>query len=134
MVGLTINGKDAKAVFGVMLDESSLGQLMAPPPMKERITSKSRIENGVRVVTDATTYVDSRDLTLQLLIYATTQSDFMSKYGAFCAELKSKEIVISTISGTYHCIYLSCSQFSQFQRGIGKFVLRLREFNPANRS
>lgn len=134
MVALTINGKDAKNVFGIMLDESSLGQLMTPPPMKERITSKSRIENGIRVVTDATTYVDSRDITLQLLLYAATQSDFLAKYALFCNELKSKEIVIGTVSGTYHCIYLSCSQFSQFQRGIGKFVLRLREFNPANRT
>ena len=134
MVGLTINGKDAKAVFGITLDETSLGTLMTPPPMKERITSKSRIENGTRVVTDATTYVDSRDLTLQVNICAATESDFLSKYGAFCNELKSKEIVLSTISGTYHCIYLSCQQFSQFQRGIGKFVLRLREYNPSNRS
>lgn len=133
MVGLTINGKDAKAAFGVTLDETSLGTLMTPPPMKERVTSRSRIENGIRVITDATTYVDSRDLTLKVNISAKTESDFLSKYAAFCAELKSKEIVLSTISGTYRCIYLSCQQFSQFQRGIGKFVLRLREYNPSNR-
>lgn len=134
MVSLTINGKDAKTVFGVTLDESSLGQLMAPPPMKERVSSSSRIEHGARVVTDAPAYVDSRDITLQLNISAKTQSDFLSKYALFCNELKEKEIVIKTITGTYHCIYLSCSQFSQFMRGIGKFTLRLREYNPTNRT
>ena len=133
MVGLTINGKDAKTVFGITLDETSLGTLMTPPPMKERVTSRSRLEHGTRVVTDANTYVDSRDLTLQLNICAATQADFMSKYALFCAELKSREIVLATVSGTYHCIYLSCQQFSQFQRGIGKFVLRLREYNPSVR-
>ena len=86
MVGLTINGKDAKAAFGITLDETSLGTLMTPPPMKERVTSRSRIENGVRVITDATTYVDSRDLTLQVNISAKTESDFLAKYAAFCAE------------------------------------------------
>lgn len=134
MVSLTINGKDAKTVFGITLDESSLGQLMVPPPMKERVSSNSRIEHGVRVVTDATAYVDSRDITLQLNISAKTESDFLSKYALFCRELQEKELVIKTITGTYHCIYLSCQQFSQFMRGIGKFVLRLREYNPTNRT
>ncbi len=133
MVALTINGKNAYTTFGITLDETSLGTLMTPPPMKERITSKSRIEHGVRVVTDATPYVDSRDLTLQLNISARNESDFLAKYAAFCAELKSKTLVLGTITGNYTCIYLSCQQFSQFQRGIGKFVLRLREYNPENR-
>ncbi|MBR4533877.1 MAG: hypothetical protein IKO85_04965 [Bacteroidaceae bacterium] len=134
MVSLTINGKDAYTVFGITMDTSSLAQLMTPPPMKERISSKSRVEHGMRVVTDAATFVDSRDLTLNLNISADTEANFLAKYALFCAELKSREIVISTISGTYHCTYLSCQQFSQFMRGVGKFILRLREYNPNNRS
>lgn len=130
MVGLTINGKDAKAYFGITLDETSLGSLMTPPPMKEWVQSKSRLEHGKRVVTGEPPKMDSREFTLQINIYAATEGDFLSKYAAFCEELKTGFLVLSTISGTYNCIYKSCQQFSQFQRGIGKFVLRLEEYNP----
>lgn len=132
-VALTINGNDAYAAYGITLDETSLGALMAPPPMKDRIQSKSRLEHGKRVVIDDMAKMDSRELTLQLNITARTEQDFLAKYAAFCQELKTGVLVITTISGTYNCLYKSCQQFSQFQRGIGKFVLRLEEFNPGNR-
>lgn len=131
MVGLTINNKDAYAAFGITLDPSSLGQLMTPPPMKPRVESKSRIEHGKRVVTEDTPYMDSREFNLQINISGTDESDFLSNYSAFCNELKTGKLVISTVGGTHHCIYKSCQQFSQFMRGVGKFVLRLEEYNPA---
>lgn len=132
-IEFTINGKNAYSIFGITLDETSLGALMTPPPMKERVSSNSRLEHGVRVVTNDTPYVDSRDLTLQINISASSQSDFLSKYALFCEELKTGVLDISVLGTTYHCLYLSCQQFSQFMRGIGKFVLRLQEYNPSNR-
>lgn len=133
MVALTINGTDAYSAWGVSMDDTSLAALMTPAPTKDRITSTSRIEHGTRVVTDAPVYLAERDITLQLNLTAKTEPEFFARYSAFCAELQKPELVISTISGTYHCVYISCQQFSQFMRGIGKFVLRLKEYNPANR-
>ena len=133
MVALTINGTDAYSAWGVSMDDTSLAALMTPAPTKDRITSTSRIEHGTRVVTDAPVYLAERDITLQLNLTAKTESEFFARYSAFCAELQKPELVISTISGTYHCVYISCQQLSQFMRGIGKFVLRLKEYNPANR-
>ena len=130
-VAITINGK---TLTGIYLDESSLGQLMTPPPMKDRVQSSSRLEHGVRVVTDDTPYMNYRDFTLNLGVYGATESAFLTNYGALCAELKTGNVDISVLGSTYHCIYLSCQQFSQFMRGVGKFVLRLREYNPNNRS
>lgn len=133
MVALTINGTDAYSAWGVSMDDTSLAALMTPAPTKDRITSTSRTEHGTRVVTDAPVYLAERDITLQLNLTAKTESEFFARYAAFCEELQKPELVISTISGTYHCVYISCQQFSQFLRGIGKFVLRLKEYNPANR-
>ena len=130
-VAITINGNE---LTGIFLDESSVGQLMAPPPMKDRVQSSSRLEHGVRVVTDDTAYMNYRDFTLNLGVYGATEADFLTNYGALCNELKTGKVDISVLGSTYHCIYLSCQQFSQFMRGIGKFVLRLREYNPNNRS
>lgn len=129
-VALTINGKTLQ---GIHLDTSSLGQLMTPPPMKDRVQSESRIEHGVRVVTDDTPYLASRDFTLNLSVHGSTESDFLTNYSALCSELRTGLVNITVLGNTYHCLYLSCQQFSQFMRGVGKFVLRLREYNPSNR-
>lgn len=134
MIELTINNHNAYSTWGITLDETSLGTLMTPPPVKERVKSTSRLEHGVRVVTNDTSYVDSRDLTLQLNISASSQSQFLSRYASFCQELATGKLDITVLGTTYHCLYISCQQFSQFMRGIGKFVLRLQEYNPSNRS
>jgi hypothetical protein len=44
-----INDKDAYTTWGISMDTSSLSALMTPPPMKEFIENKSRLENGKRV-------------------------------------------------------------------------------------
>lgn len=129
-IAIAINGT---TISGIYLDESSLGQLMAPPPVKDRVQSESRIEHGVRVVTDDTPYLAPRDFTLNLGIYGKTEADFMSAYSALCAQLRTGLVNITVLGTTYRCTYLSCQQFSQFMRGVGKFVLRLREYNPNNR-
>ena len=129
-VAISINGK---TLTGISLDSSSLGQLMAPPPMKDRVQSESRIEHGVRVVTDDTPYKAARDFTLNLNVYGTDQTAFLQNYRSLCNELYTGIVNITVLGITYRCIYLSCQQFSQFMRGVGKFVLRLREYNPNNR-
>ena len=64
-------------------------------------------------------------------------TQFFARYASFC-ELLAKGILNIETSFqpgvVYHCLYQSCSQFSQFMRGIGKFVLRITEMDPNNRS
>ncbi len=52
-------------------------------------------------------------------------------------ELESGWLSISTdrLPGlVFKCVYLSCSQYSQYNGNVAKFILRLNEPNPANRS
>ena len=130
-VAVTINGK---TLTGIYLDESSVGQLLTPPPMKDRVQSSSRLEHGIRVVTEDAAYVNYRDFTLNLGVHGATEQEFLANYSALCTELRTGFVNITVLGTTYHCQNLSCQQFSQFMRGIGKFVLRLREYNPNNRS
>lgn len=132
MDGLTINGTNAYSAWGITLDDTAVAALMTPPPIKTYITCKSRNEDGERVVKDDKIFFDSRDITLQLNITAPNRSVFLSRYASFCAMLKEGFLDIATnyTSGVFHCMYVSCSQFSQYDGQIGKFVLKLTEYNP----
>ena len=132
---LKINGKDAYLSWGISMDDTSLSALMTPPAVKPYINNDDRTKHGKEYLM-APVYVDSRDLTLQLNLTAKDEEQFFAQYIAFCEVLAKGVLDIETSfqSGVvYHCLYQSCSQFSQFMRGIGKFVLKVTEMNPNNR-
>ena len=133
---LKINGKDAYLTWGVTMDDTSLSALMTPPSVKAYIENNDRTEHGKRVIID-NVRIDSRDITLQLNLTARSEEEFFSRYSSFCDELSKGILDIETSYQkgiVYHCIYQSCSQFSQFMRVIGKLTLKITEFNPKNRS
>ena len=133
---LFINGKDAYTSWGVSMDDTSLSALMTPAPSKEFIENKSRLEHGKRVVRN-NPKVDERDLTLQINLTAKDETQFFNRYLSFCEELETGSLNIRTKyqpTVLYRTTYLSCNQFSQFMRGIGKFVLKLNEPNPKDRN
>lgn len=133
---LFINGKDAYITWGITMDETSLSALMTPAPNKALIENKSRLEDGKRVITSSPKK-DERNLTLQINITAPDKDTFFARYDSFCDELDKGILEIKTKyqpNVVYRTIYISCSQFSQFMRGIGKFVLKLNEPNPKNRN
>lgn len=133
---LYINGKDAYKTWGISMDDTSLSELMTPPANKAFIENESRLQHGKRVVT-ANPKLDQRNLTLQINLTATTETQFFARYSGFCRELATGLLHIKTKyqpGVVYKTIYLSCSQFSQFMRGIGKFSLKLCEPNPTDRT
>lgn len=108
---------------------------MTPPSVKQYITNDDRIRHGKEYL-HTPVYVESRDLTLQLNLTAKDEEQFFARYASFCDVLAKGVFDIETSYQKgiiYHCVYQSCSQFSQFMRGIGKFVLKITEMNPNNR-
>lgn len=133
---LFINNKDAYTTWGISIDNTSLSALMTPAPLKEFPKDSSRIEDGTQVDVD-NSKVDERDLTLQINLTAKTEEAFFEQYLSFCEELRNGSLYIRTKyqpDVVYKTIYLSCNQFSQFMRGIGKFILKLNEPNPTDRN
>ena len=146
---ILINGEDA-IKWGLNLEEGALSALMTPPPMKDFIESRSRLQSGSRVITKSPRY-DSRTISLPFHIVAKTKEDFFNKYAAFCDDVLSKgaftletryqqrrtiidngkEITIPPV--VYHLVYVSCTQFSQYQREMAKFTLKVIEPNPNDR-
>lgn len=132
---LYINGKDAYTTWGISMDDTSLSALMTPVPNKGLIENKSRLENGKRIVA-SNLKLDERTLTLQINLTAPDVDRFFARYNSFCEELATGMLEIKTKyqpNVVYKTIYQSCSQFSQFMQGIGKFSLKLNEPNPNDR-
>lgn len=132
---LFINSKDAYTTWGISMDTSSLSALMTPSPVKEFVENKSRLEHGKRIISSSPK-VDERNVTLTINLTARNEQQFFERYLSFCSELETGVLNIKTSyqpNIIYKMIYLSCSQFTQFMRGIAKFSLKLNEPNPKDR-
>ena len=135
----TINGYDTYSTWGVILAENSVEQFIAPPPLKEYITNDSALENGTQVLTESAALprVAARNLTVEVNILATNNADFRTKLAAFTTVLKGGVLTIRLTDHTaeyFHCLYQSCTQFTDYNGRVAKFALRLIEPNPANRT
>lgn len=133
---LYINGKDAYLTWGIFLDETALSALMTPAPNKEFISNKYRSKDGKSVIKH-NPRLDEREITLPFNMTAKDSDTFMMNYARFCEEVLAKgELVIRTrfqLNVWYRCIYLSCTQFSQFIQEMAKFSLKLNEPDPSDR-
>lgn len=133
---LTINGKDAYKTWGIFLEDTALSTLMTPAPNKEFISNKYRSKDGKRVIKHDPR-LDEREITVAFCMTAKDSNTFLANYGKFCEDvLANGELTISTTfqpSVWYRFVYLSCTQFSQFNRELAKFSLKLNEPDPSDR-
>lgn len=133
---LLINGKDAYTTWGIFMDETALSTLMTPAPNKEFISNKYRSKDGKRVIKH-NPRLDERDITLAFNMTAKDKETFLSNYATFCEEVLAKgEMTLHTSflpNVWYRCVYLSCTQFSEFIQEMAKFSLKLNEPDPSDR-
>lgn len=132
---LFINGHDAYEKWGISMTDTALSSLMTPPAPKDYITASVRMEHGVRAVWQ-NVYFDSRDLTLEFHLKASSEEEFYTRYAAFCEELATGRLVFKTKyqpEVLYKTLYVSCSQFTQYDRRLAKFSLKVRENDPTDR-
>ena len=133
---LFINGVDAFTTWGISFTGAALSALMTPPPMKDIIKNTSALQDGSVVVSSGRKY-DERTLTLPFNLVASSESDFHTKYANFCSQvLANGRFTVRTkyqYATLYRLDYLSCSNFSEYNRTMGKFSLRVLESNPADR-
>lgn len=133
---LYINGYDAYTTWGITMDSSALSTLMTPAPQKDFVENKSRLQHGKRVVTDSP-MTDERTISLTFNLTASTETEFFSRYESFCEQLATGVLEITTqyqSDVVYRLIYLSCSQFTQYMRGLAQFILKVCEPNCNDRS
>ena len=129
--------KDAYTQWGVSFDSTALSALMTPAPLKAMIENSVATEHGKRVIRTLRK-MDERTLTLGFNISAPDKLTFMSHYADFCSQVLANgkmDIKTKYQNGVvYHLDYLSCQNFGEYGREIGKFTLRVVEPNPDNRT
>lgn len=129
--------------WGVFFSETSVTNLMAPPPKKAYITNKSALSNGKQVLTNSGNVpkTDERDIQLTFGLRATSLAKFLMQYRSFVSELKKGAIDLTIhiwegdtyYKETFYLNYVSCSQYAEYNGRLAKFVLKLNEPNPENR-
>lgn len=133
-----INNKDTFTTWGIILGSESFTNLLTPPPLKAYIENKSALMDGKQVLNDENhaPKLDERDIQITFFLQARTLEQFLQRYASFTQELSKGKLDIRTKyqpGVTYHCNYVSCAQFAQFNGRLGKFVLKVNEPNPNNR-
>lgn len=136
---LKINDRDARATWGVIPNTKLLAALLAPPSVKDPIQSESRLEHGTRtIIPQNSVKLAKRDITLELGLTAPSLTEFYTRYKSFIEELTSGWLRIETpkfLPGViFNCRYVSCTQFTNYNGRIAKFILKLEEPNPNNRT
>lgn len=133
---LYINGKDAYTTWGIFMDDTALSTLMTPASNKEFISNKYRAKNGKRVIIH-NPCLDEREITVGFNMTAKDKASFLTNYAKFCNDvLATGEVVLHSSFQAkvwYRCVYLSCTQFSQFRQEMAKFSLKLNEPDPSDR-
>lgn len=141
-----INGaaEDTEKQWGIILTETSVTALMTLPPLKSYITNESALSHGKQVLTDSGNLpkIDARDLQLVFGLHAKNLAQFLARYRSFCETMKKGAFSLTLhvwdgetfYKETFNLLYISCSQYSEYNGKLGKFTLKLNEPNPANRT
>lgn len=134
---VTINSYDAYARYGINLEDGAISTLMTPPPMKDFIENNSRLRHGKSVLAKLPKY-DSREITLPFHLIAKSKDEFFKKYNLFCEEVLAKgrfELKTKFQTGVvYRLVYISCTQFSQYNQEMAVFALKVEEPDPTDRA
>lgn len=129
--------------WGVSFTDAAITALMTPAPKKEYLKNKSPLKHGAQVLTNSNTSPKTDERTIQLTFFlkAPTLAQFFMQYRAFIKELKKGTIRLTIhvweeetfFKETYKLNYLSCSQYSEFNNKLAKFVIKFNEANPEDR-
>lgn len=135
---LTINDKDARTEWGLVVNTKLTDALLMPAATKTPIQSESRLEHGTRtIIPTGSVKMSKRDIALEIGISAPNRAIFLQRYDSLIQEFLSGWLNIKTchIPGKiFRCRYVSCTQFTNYNGRIAKFILKLEEPNPNNRS
>lgn len=133
---LIINGKDALDTWGVSMGDGFLNSILTPPPVKDYIENKSRLEDGKRVIFNNKKY-DEREFNLIFTLKGSNQSDYISKFKAFMSEMTSGLVSINIPAigdDVYHVYYNNSTSFAfSIDHTFSKIAMKVCEPNPANR-
>jgi len=131
MADLLMNGIDVSTI-GVRMGDNFLSDISAPPPLKEFIENKSRMNHGKEVLYD---YIrkDERDVTLSFVIIGWSTADLLSNIKSFSNILFTGKVTIEVpiLNGVYRLTYLKSQTYARsFDRKSCRISVKFNEPNP----
>lgn len=130
-----INKQDAFAAYGVTFTPAAIDAILTPYSHKSYIENDSRSEDGSRIIIH-NTRAAKREISIEMHISGIDATDLLRKRAALQTVFDGRimNIILGRDEGVeYKFIYQSCTQFSAMN-SIAKFILRLVEPNPKDRS
>ena len=124
---LIINGKDALAEWGIVPLSNLIGELLAPPPAKDPVKTPADSEHGSRFLpTRRPDYISFSRSHTRPQNKAASESDFWQSTIPDTRTGIGLAINIHRQAPglVFKCVYLSCSQYSQYNGNVAKFILR----------
>lgn len=135
---LSFNGRDALATWGVIAPPTLHAVLLAPAAAKDPIQTEVRTEHGTRtVIAGGGVMLQKRELSLELHMRARNITEFNARFANFLDIFTAGWIMVEsslTPGLVFRCRYVSCTQFTAYNGRLAKFILRLEEPDPSNRS
>lgn len=132
----SINNKNTWDTWGAEMMDGYLEALLTPPAAKDYIENESRAEHGIRITApEETCLMADRELSISVLITGSTVADYLAKYASFVEELTNGKLALKvpTLGKVFNLYYLSCSKYGSYGKCRGKFTIKLKEPNPADR-
>lgn len=139
MIELKINGHNVTE-YGMRPTLGWFCNLIAPAPVKEYITSKTRLKAGSKLFAPANRCVeDERQVQLPLGYQGGTRAQMYTSLNNFVNMLKANDgrVNINTdyLPGvTFRCYYKSITQLQESGGRMALFTLTLVEPDPTNRT
>lgn len=143
----TVNGVDIWKEYGAFLAEKkrngrdNLKEILAASKTKSHVAVDIREEDGEKYSTVLDVKNQARDVSLNFALYAPSKGEWLAKYKAFIAFLKTGEdgwldIRFPDLDTTLHVFYADGGNFSPltylWQEGVqaGMFTVKFREPKP----
>ena len=103
--------------YGLSLESGAIASLIAPAPHKKPTSNSNAVSDGISCLAASIGKTDSKSLSIDLHICASSEKEYLSKYSLFCSEMLSpgyfmlKTSFLPTV--VYHLLYQDCQPFQQ---------------------
>lgn len=128
---------DIFTAYGVSFVKGSYLKLINTSRAKDYITNESRLDDGTEYLTGATLSKRAeRSVSLDILMEASSKSDFVTKYEAFTDKIANGGMFwlkIPSYARIFKLVYSDIQPKQEFRNNRATFTLSLKEPNPKDR-
>lgn len=122
--------------YGVSFVKGSYLKLLNTARAKDYVTNNSRLQNGTQYLASAiNSKVSEKSVTLELLLEASSSSDFSTKYEGFTSKITQGlfYLKIPSKSRVFKLVYSNITPKQEYRNFKATFTLELIEPNPKDR-